>query len=163
MMCVMASNWTRLGEKLKAARIAADIEQQQVAASIGVGRGAIGNIEKGKIAKVTPTIRQYAELVGWTEDSPDVVAAGGDPVLRGAKDAPAAVSVQDLALDVQESLRTGPLLQSRVVELETPAGKVRATIVVRGEDGQSPEEQLAALRSLKVQVSVEEPHAHPKE
>lgn len=164
----MATKWTRLGEKLKAARTVLDIEQQQIAVAIGVGRGAIGNIERGDIAKMTPTIREYARIVGWTDDSPERVLAGGEPVLRDA-DPEAAGSGQgrgaalDLAVDVQESLRQGPLLQSQVVEVKTPAGKVRATIVLRGEDGQSPEELLAALRAVRVQVSADETGNQPKE
>ncbi|MDX3507413.1 helix-turn-helix transcriptional regulator [Streptomyces caniscabiei] len=164
----MATKWTRLGEKLKAARTVLDIEQQQIAVAVGVGRGAIGNIERGDIAKMTPTIREYARVVGWTDDSPERVLAGGEPVLRDA-DPEAAVGGQgrgaalDLAVDVQESLRQGPLLQSQVVEVKTPAGKVRATIVLRGEDGQSPEELLAALRAVRVQVSADETGNQPKE
>ncbi|WP_320784135.1 helix-turn-helix transcriptional regulator [Streptomyces sp. CRN 30] len=154
----MASNLTRLGEKLRAARIAKGIEQQQVAASIGVGRGAIRNIEKGEVAKITPTIRHYARIVGWTDDSTDLVAAGGEPVMADAAAAPTTTEStggSDLAVDVQESLRRGPLLQSRVVEVPTPAGKVRATIVLRGEEGLSAEELLAALRAVSVDVSSE--------
>ena len=167
-MCGMATKWTRLGEKLRTARTDLGIEQQQIAAVIGVGRGAVGNIERGDVARVTPTIREYARAVGWTDDSPERVLAGREPVLRDAdsQDAGGADgngTAMDLAVDVQESLRRGPLLQSQVVEVETPTGKVRATIVLRGEDGQSPEELLAALRSVRVQVSADETGNQPKE
>src|SRR5437868_6874544 len=77
----MASDWARLGEKLKTSRIARDMEQQQVAAAIGVKRGAVRNIEQGNIAKVTPTVRAYATHVGWADGSVEQVLAGGDPVL----------------------------------------------------------------------------------
>ncbi|MEU4172154.1 helix-turn-helix domain-containing protein [Streptomyces sp. NPDC026665] len=161
----MATKWTQLGEKLKDGRVALNMEQQQVAAAIGVGRGAVRNIERGEVAKISPSIRQYARIVGWTEDSPERVLAGGEPLMR---DSPAVepgvrAVAPDLAMDVQESLRRGPLLQSRVVEVETPAGKVRATIVLRGEDGASPEEQLAALRAVIVDVSAEVPQGPPIE
>ncbi|MDX3162381.1 helix-turn-helix transcriptional regulator [Streptomyces scabiei] len=164
----MATKWTRLGEKLRAARIAIDLEQQQIAAQVGIGRRAIGNIEHGAVAKLTPTIREYARIVGWTDDSPERVLAGDEPVLRNAQ-AEAVSGSQgrgaalDLAVDVQESLRQGPLLQSQVVEVKTPAGKVRATIVLRGEEGQSPEELLAALRAVTVHVSADETGNQPKE
>ncbi|MFD6024519.1 helix-turn-helix domain-containing protein [Streptomyces griseoluteus] len=151
----MATKWTRLGEKLRAARVALEIEQQEVAARSGVSRGAIRNIERGDISRVSPTVRQYAAIVGWTEDSLDLVLAGGEPKLAGPADT--AVPV-DLAVDVQDSLRRGPLLRSQVVEVETPAGKVRATIVLRGEEGASAEALLASLRAVKVDVSSEPDH-----
>ncbi|MGW4300372.1 helix-turn-helix domain-containing protein [Streptomyces sp. NPDC004646] len=155
----MATKWTRLGEELKAARVARGIEQQDVAAQIGVSRGAIRNIERGDITKVSPTVRQYARIVGWTEDSPERVVDGGDPVRAESSSASVA---PDLAMDVQESLRRGPLLKSQVVEVETAAGKVRATIILRGEDGSTEEALLAALRAVQVDVSAREPR-HPEE
>jgi transcriptional regulator with XRE-family HTH domain len=168
MMRAMATKWTRLGQELRAARIDLGIEQQQIAVAIGVGRGAVGNIERGVVAKLTPTIREYARAVGWTDDSPERVLAGGEPVPRHAD--PQAVSggeghgaTTDLAVDVQESLRRGPLLRSQVVEVETPTGKVRATIVLRGEEGLSAEELLASLRAVTVRVSADETGNQPKE
>ncbi|MEC3995251.1 helix-turn-helix transcriptional regulator [Actinacidiphila sp. DG2A-62] len=153
----MERNWPRLGEKLKAAR--ADMEQQEAAARIGVKRGALRNIEQGKIAKVTPTVLAYARLVGWTEDSVNRVLDGGEPVMADAgpevaiSEAPAA-EVSDLSLRVRQALREGPLIESRVTEVTTPSGQVTATIVVRGEEGTPPEELLAVLRSLKIAVTV---------
>lgn len=159
MMDAMARDWARLGERLKAGRIARDLEQQDVAAELGVKRGAVWNIESGKIAKVTMTIKLYAKLIGWDEKSVSDVLDGGEPTLAVEPEAPAAPDVSDergpvsdLSLAVQESLRTGPLLESRVEEVTTPAGRVRATIVIRGEDGLTQEELLAALRALTIEV-----------
>lgn len=154
MMRGMATKWARLGEKLKDARVALNIEQQQIAGAIGVGRGAIRNIERGDITKITPTIRQYAQIVGWSEGDAERVLAGGEPVQGAPVAAPASAGL-DLAVDVQESLRRGPLLKSQVVEVKTPSGTVRATIVLRGEDGSSAEDLLAALRAVNVNVSTD--------
>lgn len=168
MMRAMATKWTRLGEKLKAARVELGIEQQAIAAAIGVQRGAIRNIEQGAIAKITPTILAYARIVGWAPGSPERVLAGEEPVHegeRGPASAPAdgrPSPALDLAVDVQESLTQGPLLKSQVVEVETPAGRVRATIVLRGEEGASPEDLLASLRAVSVRVSTEESEDPPK-
>lgn len=166
----MATKWTRLGQKLRAARTAAGIEQQQIAAGIGVKRGAVWNVEQGKIVKITPTVRKYAHLVGWTDDSPERVLAGGEPVLRGDSrqsepidEAKGRALAHDLAVDVQESLRRGPLLKSQVVQVDTPSGKVLATIVLRGQDGMSPEDLLASLRAVTVRVAVEGDQDSPKE
>ncbi|MFE6408474.1 helix-turn-helix transcriptional regulator [Streptomyces sp. NPDC057837] len=157
----MAREWARLGERLKAGRIARGMEQQEVASQIGVKRGAVRNIEVGKVAKVTMTIRAYARLIDWTDDSVERVLDGGEPTLRepaSAQDGERTAGSEpasDLSLEVQESLRRGPLLRSLVKEVKTPTGRVRATIVIRGEDGQSPEELLEALRSLDIEISAE--------
>jgi transcriptional regulator with XRE-family HTH domain len=151
----MASDWARLGEKLKSSRIARDMEQQQVAAAIGVKRGAVRNIEQGNIAKVTPTVRAYGTLVGWADGSVEAVLAGGDPILAEGGASRAEGAASDLSLHVQESLRRGPLLESRVQEVTTPAGRVLATIVIRGDEGLTPEELLEALRSVKIEISAD--------
>ncbi|MGW1989674.1 helix-turn-helix transcriptional regulator [Embleya sp. NPDC001921] len=157
----MTRDWTRLGEKLKTARSQRGLEQQDVAESIGVKRGALHNIERGAIAKVTPTVLAYARLVGWTAESVELVLAGGDPIPGHGTGDPTPESVaerevaSDLSVLVQQSLRTGPLLDSRVAEVVTPNGRVRATIVIRGEDGSSPEDLLAALRALRIDVTTD--------
>ncbi|MFD3608966.1 helix-turn-helix transcriptional regulator [Streptomyces atroolivaceus] len=163
----MTRDWARLGELLRAARTERGMEQQDVAESIGVKRGALHNIEHGKIARVGTTVLAYARLVGWTDGSAEAVLRGGDPVLRDVEpSAPKAEAAtepaapepapSDLSVLVQQALREGPLLDSRVAEVTTPGGRVRATIVIRGEDGTSPEGLLAALRSLKIDVSTDE-------
>lgn len=159
-MGAMDRNWTRLGQKLKAARAERGIEQQDIAGQIGVKRGATRNIEKGSISKITPTVRAYARLVGWTEDSVDRVLDGGEPVMADGEPNAAgaegpAPEVSDLSIRVQQALKTGPLIDSRVTEVVTPSGTVKATIVVRGEDGTPPEQLLAVLRSLKVAVTMD--------
>jgi len=157
----MTRDWARLGEKLKAARIDSGMEQQDAADRIGVGRGALYNIETGLISKVTPTVLAYARLVGWTEESIALVLAGREPIEREAEARPAESgtcrdALSDLSVRVQQSLREGPLLDARVAEVSTPSGRVRATIVIRGEGGMSEEDLLAALRSLKIDVSIED-------
>lgn len=160
----MTRDWARLGDMLRSARVAQGLEQQDVAKEIGVKRGALNNIEHGRIARVTPTVTAYARIVGWTDNSPRLVLDGRDPVERDADPAqaapepvaargPAPDALAGFSLDVQQALREGPLLQSRVEEVATPSGIVRATIVIRGEDGAAPEDLLAVLRSLKIDVS----------
>lgn len=164
----MTRDWARLGQKLKAARAAREIPQQDLAEVIGVKRGALHNIEKGDIRKVTPTVLAYAREVGWVEDSIDRVLDGGDPVERetssdesgtierpsdsaGEHEAPS-----DLSLLVRQSLKEGPLVDARVAEVTTSAGRLKATIVVRGEEGAPMEELLSALRKLKIDVEFDE-------
>jgi DNA-binding XRE family transcriptional regulator len=154
MMDSMTRDWARLGEKLRAARIARGVEQQDVAERIGVKRGALHNIETGKIAKVTTTVRAYARLVGWADGSVENVLDGGEPGERSAAPETARELPTDLSVHVQQSLSEGPLLDARVAEVSTPNGRVKATIVIRGEDGTSTEDLLAALRMLKIDVKM---------
>lgn len=168
-MDAMTSDWTRLGAQLKEARSALGMEQQDVAVSIGVKRGALYNIENGLISKVTSTVLAYARLVGWADGSVQDVLAGGEPTPGEPPpaappgpepDCAAGPDIDEgpagLSLLVREALREGPLLGSRVEEVVTPTGRVRATIVIRGEDGTPPEDLLAALRSLRINVTLDE-------
>lgn len=152
----MTRDWARLGEKLRAARIARGMEQQDAAEKIGVKRGALRNIEKGEIRKVTPTVLAYARLVRWTPESIELVLEGGDPIEQVTSIESAPEPLSDLSVRVQQSLREGPLLDARVAEVTTPSGRVRATIVVRGEVGMPLDDLMAALESLKIDVSIDE-------
>ena len=168
MMGGMTRDWAHLGQKLKAARAAREIPQQDLAEAIGVKRGALHNIERGDIRKVTPTVLAYAREVGWAEGSIERVLDGGDPVERetgpGESDSAEQKSESageyeapsDLSLLVRQSLKEGPLIDARVAEVTTSAGRLKATIVVRGEDGAPMEELLAALRKLKINIEFDE-------
>ncbi|WP_199570615.1 helix-turn-helix domain-containing protein [Streptomyces murinus] len=152
----MTSKWTRLGQKLRAARIARGVEQQDAAERIGVKRGALHNIETGKIAKVTTTVRTYAQLVGWADGSIEAVLDGGEPIEKSTSPETVRELPSDLSVHVQQSLSEGPLLDARVAEVSTPNGRVKATIVIRGEGGTSTEDLLAALRMLTIDVKMDD-------
>jgi transcriptional regulator with XRE-family HTH domain len=158
MMCVMEpQDWTRLGAALAAARDSHQLTQEQAASDLSISRSTVQAIEHGRtFKKVTPTIRAYARLLGWTDDSPERVLAGGEPVMREPRsdDAQAAENIagagarlpRDLSLSVLQSLQEGPLLDTEIVRVTTPDGReVRATIVVRGESDATPEELHQAL------------------
>ena len=179
MMYRMTSKWARLGQKLKSARTARGIGVLEATTAIGIKRGALYNIEKGEITRVTPSVKTYAHLVGWTEDSVEAVLDGGEPTMRGEgqaersatdhgslldrdgnpRDVAPSASHQmptDLSVRIQQALGEGPLLDARVAEVTTPTGLVRATIVIRGESGVSAEDLLAALESVRVDVRTED-------
>lgn len=131
----MDTDWVRLGEALKAARLALRPKptQADVAHSLGVSRATVQNIEQGKpLTRINATIRAYAQLVGWTVDSPERVLMGGMPAAAGSQ---AVESVQrpesdGLPLTVQEELeREGALVDTAVVQL--PDG-TSVTVIVKG-------------------------------
>ncbi len=106
MMCLMDRDWARLGSALRAAREDLGLGQKEVADRIGVSRNALRNTEIGEISRVTPTVREYARIVGWTEASIDVVLNGGEPTREAAvpPDEPATAIVdtpEDLPLRIR--------------------------------------------------------------
>ncbi|WP_193318006.1 MULTISPECIES: helix-turn-helix transcriptional regulator [Streptomyces] len=146
----MTQDWARLGTKLKRARESRGLQQKFVAKSLTVERGAIYNIEKGAIKKLTGTINRYAEMVGWTPESLRLVLEGGEPVTtddverssavaRSGEPAPAGdPGLAGLSLLVRKALSEGELIDSEVQSLSTPTGQIQVAIVARAQPGASP-------------------------
>src|SRR5438105_4190259 len=78
-------DWERLGNAFAEARKAAGLTQVDVAKRLSVTRTPIQAIERGRqpnnnpYIKVTATMRAYARLIGWTEDSPARILHGEEP------------------------------------------------------------------------------------
>ncbi|MCX4543837.1 helix-turn-helix transcriptional regulator [Streptomyces sp. NBC_01565] len=132
----MDQDWKKLGEALKAARLARKpkLTQVQVAAALNVSRPTIQNIERGVgLTKVTQTLRAYAQLLGWTPESPDQILAGGEPTgadTRGAGSELARPLGEGLPMTVQDELeREGAVVDTAVVQL--PDG-TSVTVIVKG-------------------------------
>ncbi|WP_329615627.1 helix-turn-helix domain-containing protein [Streptomyces brevispora] len=149
----MDRDWARLGAALKAAREDLGLEQQQVAEQIGVKRGALRNIEIGDFSRVTPTVRTYARIVGWTEASIDTVLSGGDPTKVAAPSEESATVVtgtpEELPLRIQAALAAdGPVLDTAVISLFGAEGAdddVQMVVVVKGRSTATPEQIHKAL------------------
>lgn len=146
-------DWVRLGEALKAARLSLRPKptQADIARQLGVSRATVQNIEQGKsLTRVNATIRAYAQLVGWTPDSPEGVLVGGSPVVANSQ---AAESVkrpesEGLPLTVQEELeREGALVDTAVLQL--PDG-TSVTVIVKGASkNPTPEERQRNLEAWR--------------
>ncbi|MFE9337700.1 helix-turn-helix domain-containing protein [Streptomyces sp. NPDC007063] len=153
----MGSDWVRLGAKLKAARKAAGLTQEEMAEQLGVSRSAIQAIDRGDSKRITTTIRAYAHAVGWDEASAPTILAGGDPIPAeppssetkpdATTTADAGVPLSDLPLRVVHSLSEGALLDTDIIDLPTSNSEVRMTVVVRGKPGASPEEIKKAIEA----------------
>lgn len=155
MMCHMDRDWARLGAALRAARQNLGLEQQQVAERIGVKRGALRNIEVGEISRVTPTVREYARIVGWTEASIDAVLTGGEPTQEAEPSDESTTVIagtpEELPLRIKAALASdGPVLDTAVISLFGADGAdgdddVQMVVVVKGRNNATPEQIRKAL------------------
>lgn len=116
-----------------------DLTQVEVAERLGVTRTPVQSIERGDTRKkITGTMRSYARLVGWTDDSVDSVLAGGEPrpvpVEEPQSEAkPSGGVVRDLPLRITQALGEGPLIDATVLDLGPNQLGGRMIVVVRGE------------------------------
>lgn len=142
------SDWERLGRAYAAAREVAGYTQVQAAQALEVSRTPIQAIERGRqsngspFTKVTGTMRAYAQLVGWTTDSPTRILNGQEPEpatrpVIEAESRPAS----DLPPAVDRELRSGKTLDHAVVDLGTDADDdTRIIVVLKGAENMTEEE-----------------------
>ncbi|MFJ9037891.1 helix-turn-helix domain-containing protein [Streptomyces sp. NPDC102406] len=143
----MTRDWVRLGRAFEAARRAVGLTQIEAAAALHITRTTVQAIERGRqpngkaFTKVTSNMRAYARLVGWSEDSPDLIADGGDPVPAAAAEPPAReTGSSDLPPAVELELRSGRTLDSAVIHLGTEDDDARIVVVAKGAENMSEED-----------------------
>jgi DNA-binding XRE family transcriptional regulator len=142
------SDWKRLGRAFAAQREEAGYTQVSAAQALGVSRGPIQAIERGRQAngqpftRVTQTMRTYARLLGWTDTSPARILGGEEPeqatppVSQEAADAAPGVPSA-----IDRELRSGRTLDHTVVHLgEEDDDDTRIIVVLKGSDDISDEE-----------------------
>lgn len=140
-------DWERLGQAFAEARKAADLTQVQVAERLSVTRTPIQAIERGRqpngspYNKITGTMRAYARLVGWTEDSPHRILEGQEPQ-AAPQSAPehSADTKSNLPPAIDLELRSGKTLDSTVVHLGSEEGDSRIIVVLKGAEDISEDE-----------------------
>lgn len=132
-------DWDRLGRAFAQGREEAHLTQVEAAERLGVSRGPIQNIERGRTggqrpSKVTGTMRSYARLLGWADGSIERVLAGGEPeeAPTPAPAEPEQHPLSDLSPDVQMELRSGRTLGSQVLHLGPPESDARVIVVLKG-------------------------------
>lgn len=153
----MERDWARLGRAFAEAREAAGLKQTEVAERIGVTRTPIQTIERGGVKgkplkKISPTMRSYARILQWTDDSIEKTLGGGSPDVKTGETAVASAPSGDanpfanLPLAIVDQLQNGgPLIEAKVIALPSTRSDVHLTIVVQGEPGASAEEIRDAL------------------
>lgn len=144
----MDQDFVRLGAELKAARNQRrpKLAQDAAAKALDVGRSTIQKIERGEGKHVTiTTVRAYARLLGWTDDSVDRVLAGGAPAIRTT--APEEGAGEDLPLErlgltpaVAYELRSGKTVDSQVFNLGPDDDDGHLIVVVQTKKSATPEE-----------------------
>ncbi|WP_069885246.1 helix-turn-helix domain-containing protein [Streptomyces luteocolor] len=148
----MDQDLKRLGNELRESREQRrnpQVTQADAAEALGLSRTALQNIEHGKIRKVSRTVRQYAEFLGWPDGAVDVVMAGGtladaEAAEREASSAEQATAgtLEDFGLSptVEYELRSGKTLESTVINLGPDEDDGHIIVVVQGKKDATPEE-----------------------
>jgi len=141
-------DWERLGHAFAEARKSINLTQVEVAERLSVTRTPVQAIERGKqpngapFSKITGTMRAYARLLGWTEDSPA-------RILRGEEPEPATQPVSQQSGDagsglppaVDRELRSGKTLDHAVVNLGgEDDDDTRLIVLLKGSEDLSEEE-----------------------
>lgn len=139
-------DWERLGDAFAEARKTAGLTQVEVAEQLSVTRTPIQAIERGRQAngsaftKVTATMRAYARLLGWTEDSPARILQGQEPE-PATQPTSATESKSDLPPAIDRELRSGKTLDHTVVHLgDEDDDDTRIIVVLKGAEDISEEE-----------------------
>jgi DNA-binding XRE family transcriptional regulator len=151
------SDWERLGRAFAAGREEAGLTQVSAARALGVTRTPIQAIERGRqsngqaFSKVTQTMRTYAQLVGWTADSPTLILNGQEPKpATQPGSAPESDQKPDLPSAVDRELRSGKTLDHAVVHLGTHEDDdTRIIVVLQGAEDMTEEEIDAAYRKWR--------------
>jgi DNA-binding XRE family transcriptional regulator len=129
--------WARLGKALEAARLARRplMKPEEVAVILSVGKSTIYNIENGKPRlKVTQTILDYADLLGWPEGAVDAVLGGAEspPISRSQTSDPTD-RLRELTRRVGVSMTDGDVSMRELWELLTLViGKIGERIDLDG-------------------------------
>ncbi|MFE0727891.1 helix-turn-helix domain-containing protein [Streptomyces antibioticus] len=141
----MDQDYVRLGAELKAAREhrRPRLTQPDAAQALGVGRSTVQKMESERVSQVTPTtVRAYARLLGWTDDSVDRVLAGGDPAIASDRGDRPLTGSPNLGLSpaVEYELRAGKVLDSQVINLGPDESDGQIIVVLQGKKDATPEE-----------------------
>jgi transcriptional regulator with XRE-family HTH domain len=156
----MTMNWVRLGQQLRAARRTKDLKQLELANLAGVSLSTVQAIEGGKaFARVTPTVRTLARLVGWQDGSAETVLAGGDPTPAPAtatheplpQEPPAEPesAYAHLPVRIREELKEGQFLDSGVYDISPEGSDVQMIVVIKGKTGATPEEIRRYMETVR--------------
>lgn len=145
----MDEHTTRLGQTIQAAREAKRprVKQTEVAQQLGISRNTVQNIENGRFARATSTVRQYAHLVGLPDGAVDDILAGRPyPTPADGAEVPAEAAEEEtlgtfgLSPTVEYELRQGQTLENMIIPLGPDESDGHLIVALQGKKGASPEE-----------------------
>ncbi|WPO73968.1 helix-turn-helix domain-containing protein [Streptomyces sp. KN37] len=145
-------DWVRLGRAFAEARKGVPLTQEEVAERLHVSRTPVQAIERGRqsngknFTKVTSTMRSYARLVCWTEDSIDQVLAGGDPRVIETPEAARPHPLAGLSPAVEMELHSGETVDQTVLHLGPNESDARVVVIVKSGENATKEEMDEAMR-----------------
>lgn len=139
----MEPDWARLGAAVREARKIRGLTQAGLGDLVGVGETTVANIERGRVKKITPTMRAIAREFGWPAAAIDDLLHGGpDPAVTPgrpatADTAPEATPNEGVPLRIARALAEGATLDTRIVPLGPNSDMV---VVVKARRNATPEE-----------------------
>ncbi|MFD8144777.1 helix-turn-helix domain-containing protein [Streptomyces sp. NPDC059708] len=142
----MSRDWERLARAIEAARNAMGLTQVALAAAAGVSESSIQNLESGAARKRTPpTLAKVEEALGWAAGTSNTILAGDEAPVRDTS-ALEEAAAGTLPLRIVQALSDGPLLDTKILDLEDDSG-ARMIVVVKGKQGATPEQIQRALEA----------------
>lgn len=157
----MERDWKRLGRAFATARQEAGLTQEEVAGRLHVSRTPIQAIERGRqsngkdFLKITGTMRAYARLLRWTDNSIERVLDGDEPEqLPPPPVDPPTTPVEpdpdsDITPAIDLELRTGRTLESNVLHIGPEEADGRVIVVVKGGEDITEEQVEELLRDWR--------------
>lgn len=115
-------DWARLGQAIKAARLARGFSQEKLAGIAKVSLSSVQNAESGiPRSRMPQTMGPVAAALGWPQGAIEAILAGGEPPATNWEDRP--VSARQLSAEDVESIVTSAMVRSTT---STTAAEIRA-------------------------------------
>ncbi|MFJ8208174.1 helix-turn-helix domain-containing protein [Streptomyces sp. NPDC096033] len=142
----MSGEWERLADAIETARNAKGLTQVALAEAAGVSESTIQNLESGIARKRTPpSLIKVEEALSWPAGTAQAILAGEDAATPDTSPLEDVASAA-LPLRIVQALGDGPLLDTKILDLEDDSG-ARMIVVVKGKQGATPEEIQRALEA----------------
>ncbi|GAA3384355.1 helix-turn-helix transcriptional regulator [Streptomyces racemochromogenes] len=143
----MSRDWEQLARAIEAARDAMGLTQVALAEAAGVSESTVQNLESGATRRRTPpSLAKVEQALGWAAGTGLAILTGAAGPADGAPIATEGAAAAGLPLRIVQALGDGPLLDTKILDLEDDSG-ARMIVVVKGKQNATPEEIERALKA----------------